>query len=418
MTIQRSRIGWVDFSSLERDRVSQVLSILQEKGTLDELGIGQIRDAFADKLFPGISTIQTRAKYFVTLPYIFHDYRNLPVFDRSKITLYDYLSEREDELARQLVKNHKNAIPPGIIGKESLDTGVSRKPSSVYWNGLRQLSIINAQLSLREFVVQYQDLLNSKVKEHEEDDEPSSVTAHMVPKPDCYELQWFEDVSLELTRREAEFLRSRLLNSSKTEFSILSQVVKHDLEAKVLTTLDNSMNSSWQIEALYECLKHTPVSFNTKECLKKALEFSFVLKGAHIRYNILLAIRSGNAAFKDKLEEEFALWIEQARSRQVYFTQENIDSWYQLAFGLSERINNRTRKFIEGWCHLITTHSPTSELDKCVRAQAIANKGGRCLLNKALNEQQGWVGMFNLEFRWPTARTILQDIQEGLSAKS
>ncbi len=59
MKLLNSKLGWVDFSSLERDRVSQVLSILQEKGTLDELGIGQIRDAFADKLFPGISTIQT-----------------------------------------------------------------------------------------------------------------------------------------------------------------------------------------------------------------------------------------------------------------------------------------------------------------------------------------------------------------------
>jgi hypothetical protein len=418
MTIQRSKIGWVDFSSLERDRVSQVLSILQEKGTLDELGIGQIRDAFADKLFPGISTIQTRAKYFVTLPYIFHDYRNLSIFERSKTTLYDYLSEREDELARQLVNNHKNAIPPGIIGKESLDSGVSRKPSSVYWNGLRQLSIINAQLSLREFVAQYQDLLNSKVKEHEEDDEPSSVTAHMVPKPDCYEPQWLDNVSLELTEREAEFLRSRLLTSSKTEFSILTQVFKHRLENRVLTTLENTTNSSWQIEALYECLKDSPVSPNTKECLKKALEFSFVLKGAHIRYNILLANKSGNSDFKDNLEDEFALWLEQARSNQSYFTQDNIDSWYQLAFGLSERINKRTRKFIEGWCHLIMTQSPTRELDKCVRVQAIANKEGRCLLNKALSEQQGWVGMYNLEFRWPTARTILRDIQEGLSVKS
>lgn len=413
-----SKLGWVDFSSLERDRVSQVLSILQEKGTLDELGIGQIRDAFADKLFPGISTIQTRAKYFVTLPYIFHDYRNLSIFERSKTTLYDYLSEREDELARQLVNNHKNAIPPGIIGKESLDSGVSRKPSSVYWNGLRQLSIINAQLSLREFVAQYQDLLNSKVKEHEEDDEPSSVTAHMVPKPDCYEPQWLDDVSLELTEREAEFLRSRLLTSSKTGFSILTQVFKHRLENRVLTTLENTTNSSWQIEALYECLKDSPVSPNTKECLKKALEFSFVLKGAHIRYNILLANKSGNSDFKDNLEDEFALWLEQARSNQSYFTQDNIDSWYQLAFGLSERINKRTRKFIEGWCHLIMTQSPTRELDKCVRVQAIANKEGRCLLNKALSEQQGWVGMYNLEFRWPTARTILRDIQEGLSVKS
>ncbi|WP_269802668.1 hypothetical protein [Marinobacter sp. G11] len=40
-----SSIGWVDFSSSDREKVSQVLAMLQEPGTLDELGIGQIRDA-------------------------------------------------------------------------------------------------------------------------------------------------------------------------------------------------------------------------------------------------------------------------------------------------------------------------------------------------------------------------------------
>lgn len=44
--------------------MSQVLAMLQEPGTLDELGIGQIRDAFSDLLFRGFLTIQTRAKFW------------------------------------------------------------------------------------------------------------------------------------------------------------------------------------------------------------------------------------------------------------------------------------------------------------------------------------------------------------------
>lgn len=41
-----------------------------EPGTLDELGIGSIRDTFSDELFPGTSTIQTRARYFLFVPWI------------------------------------------------------------------------------------------------------------------------------------------------------------------------------------------------------------------------------------------------------------------------------------------------------------------------------------------------------------
>ncbi len=44
-----STLGWVDFSSTDREQVSKILAMLREPGTLDELGIGQIRDAFALK---------------------------------------------------------------------------------------------------------------------------------------------------------------------------------------------------------------------------------------------------------------------------------------------------------------------------------------------------------------------------------
>lgn len=38
------------------------LSLVRQQGTLDELGIGTVRDAPADLLFPGTSTIQTRPR--------------------------------------------------------------------------------------------------------------------------------------------------------------------------------------------------------------------------------------------------------------------------------------------------------------------------------------------------------------------
>ena len=62
-------LGWIDFSKTERNKVLSVLDLLSEAGTLDELGIAPVRDGFANLFFPGTSTIQTRAKYFMIVPY-------------------------------------------------------------------------------------------------------------------------------------------------------------------------------------------------------------------------------------------------------------------------------------------------------------------------------------------------------------
>lgn len=69
-----SRIGWIDFSREHRDRVFSVIDMLGESGTVDELGVGVVRDALADWLFPGVSTIQTRPKYFLLIPGLIQDY--------------------------------------------------------------------------------------------------------------------------------------------------------------------------------------------------------------------------------------------------------------------------------------------------------------------------------------------------------
>mgnify|MGYP000844970114 CR=1 FL=1 len=53
-----SVLTWLDFSERERRKALDVIDQFRDEDTRDELGIGTVRDALADLLFPGISTIQ------------------------------------------------------------------------------------------------------------------------------------------------------------------------------------------------------------------------------------------------------------------------------------------------------------------------------------------------------------------------
>src|SRR5574341_1235575 len=66
-----SSFAWVDFAEEDRRKMAEVIDLFREQDTRDELGLGVIRDAFADLLFPGTSTVQTRARYFLFVPWIY-----------------------------------------------------------------------------------------------------------------------------------------------------------------------------------------------------------------------------------------------------------------------------------------------------------------------------------------------------------
>lgn len=63
-----SAFVWLDYSERERRKMLDVVDLFREHDTRDELGVGSVRDAFADMLFPGASTIMTRARYFSSRP--------------------------------------------------------------------------------------------------------------------------------------------------------------------------------------------------------------------------------------------------------------------------------------------------------------------------------------------------------------
>ena len=124
-----SVLAWLDHDSQARERTLRILSLFQEKESRDELGLGSVRDSFADQLFPGTSTIQTRLRYMLFVPWI---YRSL---EESRLPAEKF-AIRADRLERQLVQPLMNSGDlTGIFGKTA-GKMLKRLPSSVYWAGL------------------------------------------------------------------------------------------------------------------------------------------------------------------------------------------------------------------------------------------------------------------------------------------
>lgn len=134
-----SSIAWVDTSAEEQRRIHEIVQAFTDPGTLDELGIGQVRDAFSNELFPGTSTIQTRARYFLFVPWLFQR-----AAANSRGTAILPTAERYE---RQLIEGIRaSGDTQGLIGQQA-GAAVKRLPSSVYWGGLQRYGILTHPMS-------------------------------------------------------------------------------------------------------------------------------------------------------------------------------------------------------------------------------------------------------------------------------
>ena len=232
-------LGWIDFSKSERQKVLSVLDMLSESGTLDELGIAPVRDGFANRFFPGTSTIQSRAKYFMIVPYALKD---LEYSDESNpgriIKIFD---EIEEECGTVLLGNPEDT--DGIIGSRSLKQNrwVKRTPADIYWAGLRNYGIfIGGNLSLSEYVramcalkKQKTNVLklgnrNDSAEEGDLDDKDAgnlfSVQFWKIP---TYEKDWIDNLSIKLTENEGSFLKNQIIKSFPD--SMMAYILKNNI---------------------------------------------------------------------------------------------------------------------------------------------------------------------------------------------
>jgi len=129
-----SRLTWIDHDSQARERSLRILALGREKESRDELGIGGIRDSIADQLFPGTSTIQTRLRYMLFVPWI---YRALEERRVSPARFADEAKRAEISLIDPLLANDDDS---GVFGRLA-GGGLKRLPSSIYWAGLGRWGI-------------------------------------------------------------------------------------------------------------------------------------------------------------------------------------------------------------------------------------------------------------------------------------
>ena len=49
------QLGWVDYSRQERETIKELLKVLGDSASLDELGVGIVRDTISDLLYRRMS---------------------------------------------------------------------------------------------------------------------------------------------------------------------------------------------------------------------------------------------------------------------------------------------------------------------------------------------------------------------------
>ena len=145
------QLGWIDFSKEDRQKSFDVINLLSEQGAVDELGIGVIRDAFANYFFPVTSTIQTRAKYFLIVPYMLREAVD-GRYGKDANRVLRAIDSAEKDCGIRLLEADPKA--EGVIGSRVLPmVCVARNSSVIFRNGIRSFGIFcDYGLSIPEYV--------------------------------------------------------------------------------------------------------------------------------------------------------------------------------------------------------------------------------------------------------------------------
>ena len=122
-------LTWVDLTASDRDRMRRVLDLFNEKGTLDEMGLGSLRDTVSDALFPGTSYIQTRLRYVLFVPWLCQRLEDKRV---SSADVEQVARRKEIDLIRPLERSDDNE---SIIGCSTICS--SRNAAARRWGRTR-----------------------------------------------------------------------------------------------------------------------------------------------------------------------------------------------------------------------------------------------------------------------------------------
>src|SRR5690554_4780714 len=131
-----SSFGWLDNDDEQRQHMVGIVELFGEQGTIDELGIGSIRDTLANALFPGTSTLHTRLRYALFVPWLIQRAANSATAGQ--------MAEAFRSHEVQLIESLLNAGETSGVFGSSARGELKRMPSVAYWSAINHWGIINA----------------------------------------------------------------------------------------------------------------------------------------------------------------------------------------------------------------------------------------------------------------------------------
>jgi len=398
-----STFTWLDYSEHDRQKMLDVIQLFGERTTRDELGLGGIRDAFADYLFPGTSTIQTRAKYFLFVPWIYLEIeqRRIPS-DKAAIRA----RKREVDLINALLESDD---PIGTIGRLAKEN-IQRLPSSVYWQGLEVWGIRTFEGSQDEYhrsldlyYVRRQARTSSRREfEGEAPDSTDIANWHsgLPPVPKGFP----ENASFALSRDEADYLREQVLRTCPQ--SLLAFLLRG-------RQIDEEANFAWELS--------TELPDHLSLWIAHGRNFSEMLHGAALLYNLMLAEAS---RWSDKIADyrgRLSDWWNALSQRRPELRGWDLQAFWNLVTRQNPRVSTRTKHFVKEWISLVQSANDERsvvELDRARnlihhREQYLKGKMARLTSDRARELWQnsnGEAGSQQVDLRWNAAKRIAADI--------
>lgn len=417
-------LHWLDFSPTERDDVLTLLESQKDKSTVDELGIGLIRDAISDHLFPGLSTIQTRARYFLFVAWLLRDLlRGNVSDDRLALTL----RQREVALINALLAtdgDKDGEQSRGLIGRESRET-TKRLPSAIYWSGLRRLGLFQGRGSLQEYLTDLPSLRKelrrrSATTEEADGSDAESSPACWDPGLPDEEPDFLSETRFELRREEASYLTEKVLGmrTASGQTCLMQWMVQH-LDVATVWTLEEPwalLDDSGNWPAL-------PASLRTE--LVHARHFALCMRVLTAVYCRLLAARRRDldvGDFDDILVDSLSGLAQHADALRTWHAE--LPAFWRWIAQVNPRFQ-RDRPFIEEWMEKLAAHGfvlgnlsalTGRAVERWIQARERRLKGALARLGNppVLQRWSAPVWVDPIDYRWRTARVIVNDILTGL----
>lgn len=393
-----SLISWLDASTEENSKMRELVKLFGTPETIDDLGIGQLRDAISNSLFPGTSVLHLGARYMLLVPWAFlsaHRGTRNP----------DELRKRSEESERQLIDRLKELGAEGYIGRDA-GRNVRQLPSAAYWSALRRYEIVDPETD-RSVVAQ---LMCTDVPSPEEGEGTYCVWNQTLPKPPVGFPQ-SDNRGLTLSHDEARWLQERILTTCP------GTMLAHVVGSEVSPT--PGLWAPW-LDPACRSAEGEPAQW-----LRDAEALSSIHNGATILYQHLLAelsasVFSTEADNLQPTQELLEEWEDQRDSKRDVLAGWDVDDYLSRAKAMNHGINNTTAEFARAMIAAALSASKlidNTEFRGAVetREKIMKKSNSRFRNERRLRAWQPPTQVASLSFRWAQVRRNVLDIHAGLA---